>query len=418
MADTSRHLFEAFGVELEYMIVDEKSLDVLPVTDRLIEAECGHIESEIVVGDTAWSNELVLHVVELKTAEPAKSLSGLAQTFQSHVQRINGHLQKLHGRLLPSAMHPWMNPDLEMQLWPHEYSDVYEAFNAIFDCRGHGWANLQSVHLNLPFCGDEEFGRLHAAIRLILPLLPGLAASSPVMNGQLTGMLDNRLDVYRRNARRVPSVCGKVIPEQAFSQADYQRLIFEPMYADIAPLDPGGVLQDEFLNARGAIARFGRGSIEIRVIDIQECPAADLAVLQATVAVLKNLVAERWSSLEQQQQMSVERLSTILLSAVEHADGAVVVDADYLKLFGMSEATASINDVWKHLVSECQPETDALTAPALQTLLDHGPLSRRLTNSLASKPSRSELMDVYQQLADCLHCGRMFLPACANFPGA
>ncbi len=65
-----------------------------------------------------------------------------------------------------------------------------------------------------------------------------------------------------------------------FTEENYRRQIFQRMYDDIAPLDPDGVLQDEFLNSRGAIARFDRGSIEIRVINIQECPAADLAVLQ------------------------------------------------------------------------------------------------------------------------------------------
>jgi hypothetical protein len=31
-------------------------------------------------------------------------------------------------------------------------------------------------------------------------------------------------------------------------------------------------MDHHFANSRGAIARFDRGAIEIRVIDIQECP--------------------------------------------------------------------------------------------------------------------------------------------------
>jgi carboxylate-amine ligase len=34
-------LFERFGVELEYMIVDARSLSVRPCADRLIELACG-----------------------------------------------------------------------------------------------------------------------------------------------------------------------------------------------------------------------------------------------------------------------------------------------------------------------------------------------------------------------------------------
>ena len=127
-----------------------------------------------------------------------------------------------------------------IMLWPHQHNPIYEIYNRIFDCRGHGWANLQSVHLNLPFCGDEEFGRLHAAIRLLLPILPALAASSPVADRRFAGFQDNRLDVYRNNSRRMPSITGEIIPEPVFTRSEYDRKIFQPMYQDIAPLDPDG----------------------------------------------------------------------------------------------------------------------------------------------------------------------------------
>src|SRR2546421_126116 len=122
-----------------------------------------------------------------------------------------------------SGLHPWMDPARDMRLGPHEGSEIYETFNRIFGCRGHGWANLQSVHVNLPFADDEEFGRLHAAIRLILPIVPALAASSPFVEGRATGMLDNRLAVHGSNSSRVPSIAGRVVPEPVFSIQRYRR---------------------------------------------------------------------------------------------------------------------------------------------------------------------------------------------------
>ena len=199
-------LFEALGVELEYMIVDSGSLDVAAVADELLRAVAGSYVGEIDMGAVSWSNELVAHVVELKTSQPAAALAGLADSFAEHVRRINGLLGPFGARLMPGGMHPWMDPEREMRLWPHDSSEIYRAFDRIFGCRGHGWANLQSMHLNLPFDGDEEFGRLHAAIRMVLPILPALAASSPVVEGRLTGLMDTRLEVYRTNSRRVPSV--------------------------------------------------------------------------------------------------------------------------------------------------------------------------------------------------------------------
>ena len=312
-SDARLHLFEAIGVEIEYMIVDRRSLDVRPWTDRVLERVAGEITSEVELGELAWSNELVLHVIELKTNGPAASFDGLLPAFERDVDRIGEILAPWGGRLMPTAMHPWMDPLTETRLWPHEHSPIYEAFDRIFGCQGHGWSNLQSLHLNLPFADDEEFARLHAGIRLVLPILPALAASSPVVEGRLNGFLDNRMEFYRNNSAKIPSICGAVIPEPVYSRGDYERLIFAPMYRDVAPHDAAGVLRDEFLNSRGAIARFGRGSIEIRVIDVQECPRADLAIAYAVQGVLRRLAEERWSSLADQRRWPVEPLAKVVL---------------------------------------------------------------------------------------------------------
>ena len=285
-------LFEGVGIELEYMIVDTAGLAVAPLADRALVAEAGRIAADVEFDDVSWSNELVLHVIELKTTGPVAALDGLAGRFTDHVARINAHLAPLGARLMPTAMHPWMDPRTETRLWPHEAGRIYRAFDRIFDCRSHGWANLQSVHINLPFADDGQFARLHAAVRLLLPILPALAAASPIMQGRTNGTLDNRLNAYRTNCARVPSLTGQVIPEPVFTRADYKREILQRLYRDVAPYDPDRVLRHEWVNARGAIARFSRNTIEIRLLDMQECPAADLAITAAVIAVLKLFVDE------------------------------------------------------------------------------------------------------------------------------
>ena len=92
------------------------------------------------------------------------------------------------------------------------------------------------MHINLPFANDEEFGRLHAAIRMVLPFLPALAASSPIVEGHVLPILDNQLEFSRKSAARIPSVGGAVIPEPVFTRDAYTRGILEPMYRDIAPM--------------------------------------------------------------------------------------------------------------------------------------------------------------------------------------
>ena len=276
------HLFAGYGVELEYAIVDRDDLRVRPICDLLLAEAAGTGKvgaSQAHRGPVDWSNELCLHVVELKTAGPASDLTdALAEAFTAELRQAAAWLAPHRATILPGAMHPTMDPATDTRVWPHAGNEIYGTYDRIFGCSGHGWANLQSAHLNLPFHGDDEFGRLHLAIRAVLPLLPALAASSPMMDGRVTGVLDNRLAVYRENQRRLPSIIGHVVPEPVTTKARHEAEILAPMYAEIAPLDPEGELQDEWLNSRGAIARFQRDAIEIRLLDVQETPYADLAI--------------------------------------------------------------------------------------------------------------------------------------------
>ena len=405
------HLFEAFGIELEYMIVGRDRLDVLPVADRILRTVAGKQVDEVERGALAWSNELALHIIELKTNGPVAGIDGLSHLFAEGIGEINRLLGGIGGRLLPGAMHPWMDPARETKIWPHGYRAVYEAYDRIFTCQGHGWSNLQSVHLNIGFSGDEEFGRLHAAIRLLLPILPALAASSPIMEGKATGCMDNRLQVYRNNQRRVPSVAGRVIPEAVFTKRDYDQQIFQPIYSEIAPYDPEGILRFEWLNSRGAIARFERNAIEIRLLDIQECPQADLAVCAAIIGSLKMLINGRWSSFEEQKTWDRERLIPIFDLCVAEADNAVIADSRYLRALGLDRTTATGQELWRHLIESCL--ADSLIAAehmeTLETILDQGSLARRLLAAVERDFSPKNLQTVYLRLADCLQDNCLFL---------
>ena len=412
MSDTALHLFEAIGLEMEYMIVDRRSLSVLPIADKVLAAAAGQIVSEVEVGALSWSNELVLHVIELKTNGPAGSLTGLGKEFERHVKKINAILRPMGGRLMPTACHPWMNPLTETVLWPHDYSPVYEAYDRIFGCRGHGWSNLQSTHINLPFDGDDEFAALHAAIRLLLPIMPALTASSPVLDGKPTGFLDSRMEVYRHNSALIPSVAGRIVPEPVYSTSGYERDIFQPMFADIAPHDPAGVLQHEFLNSRGAIARFDRGAIEIRVLDVQECPQADTAIAALMTAVLKKLCRERWGPVEEIKNIDTGPLADLFLAAIKDADATIIDNQAFLKTVGLAgRGPQTARHIWRHLLESCltDGDIDAETVKPVETILEKGCLARRILKALGKDARREKLHRVYADLCDCLASGRMYL---------
>ncbi|MEY3014128.1 MAG: hypothetical protein RIT45_2863 [Pseudomonadota bacterium] len=408
------HLFDATGVELEYMIVDRETLDVRPICDVVLGAVGDGWEREVERGVTAWSNELALHVIETKCNGPVRELRGLAAAFGADIAAIDAILAPHGACLLPTAMHPWMDPRRETTLWPHEDDLIYRTFDRIFDCSGHGWSNLQSVHINLPFCGDEEFSRLHDAIRVLLPLLPALSASSPIVEGRATGRLDNRLGFYRDNAARVPSVSGLVVPERFASRAEYEAML-RGIHSDLAAHDPEGVLAHEWVNARGAIARFDRMAIEIRVLDIAECPRVDLAVVAAIRAALQALVEGRIGDLAAADRCTTESLAAQLRATERDGERAIVEDPGLCAVLGVRPGQ-STGAIWQHLVAAtADAHRGAEWESALQVLLNRGPLARRILAALPTPDAegavpRAALRPVYHELAACLREDLVFLP--------
>lgn len=406
--------FTGCGIELEYMIVERGSLSPLPIADQLLRSATDTYANDVDRGLLGWSNELVMHVIEIKNQQPTADFDSLPAAFQAEVKYINRILELFDARLMPTAMHPWMDPRRQTRLWPHGNADLYEAYGRLFDCNTHGWANLQSMHVNLPFAGDGEFARLHAAIRLMLPILPALAASSPIADGGVTGFADFRMEAYRTNAQAFPSIAGQVVPETVTSRAEYRRSILAPMYRDIAGFDPQRILQHEWLNSRGAIARFDRSAIEIRVIDTQECPQADLAIAAAVIALVKSLYDAGPDALAAQQAIGTDRLAAVLFACTRTAEQTVIDDAGYLKLLGFQGSRCTARELWCHLIEQMQSGERRLAAARLkplQVMLDHGPLARRILRATGGDYSRAHLAGIYRRLCECLHQGRMFVPA-------
>lgn len=412
MTQPSRlHIFQAFGVELEYMIVDRDTLQVRPIADELLKAELGEYGSDFENGIVTWSNELVMHVIELKSTKPESNFNTLSSAFADNVTRINKVLEQWNAMLLPTAAHPWMNPQTETRLWPHDSNEVYEIYNRIFDCRGHGWSNLQSTHLNLPFYDDEEFAKLHAAIRVVLPILPALCASSPILDGKATGFLDTRMTYYKTNQQAIPSITGKVIPEGVFSKRQYFNTVYEKIKADIAPHNAEEILDPIWVNSRGAIPRFDRGSIEIRIMDIQECPPADLAIQSLVIETIRALTQEKFVNLEEQMKRRTEVLAGILDETSQRGPDAEIVSSEYAATFGFT-APCTAGQLWRHIYDhllESNHTTLRHWDEEISVILNEGPLAKRMMKSLHGDTSPEALLALYRKLADCLRQNKMFL---------
>lgn len=398
----SYSLFEVSGIEIEYMIVDRNTLRVKPVADLLLSAASGNGTSDYINGNIGWSNELVNHVIELKTAQPVRDLSKTAGEFARNIRKINAILEKNNAMLLPTAMHPFMDPRSETVLWQHGSKEIYALYDRIFDCRKHGWANLQSVHLNLPFNGDEEFGRLHAAIRILLPIIPAIAASSPLRDGKISGWLDSRMEAYLINQQKLPSLMGSLIPEPVFTKEEYHNRIFDPIRQEITPWDTDGIMDHHFLNSRGAIARFDRGSIEIRVTDTQECPSADIAIFALITEVLKSMVNEKYAGFDQQVLADEAQLFRIFRKAIKQGAQTEIDSPEYLSLFGINQKKISVKEIWQQLYESVENLMNPVETSIIDYILNHGSLAERLLKRFKDEPTNQQITSVYRELAVCL----------------
>jgi carboxylate-amine ligase len=327
--------------------------------------------------------------------------------FGTNISEINSLLKKHNAMLLPTASHPFMNPFLETRLWQHENKKIYALYDRIFGCSNHGWANLQSVHLNLSFHGDAEFAKLHAAIRLILPIIPALAASSPLREGKLTGWADSRMQAYLKHQDKMPSLIGRLIPEAVYSEEEYDQKIFAPIRRAIESWDHGRITNHYFLNSRGAIARFDRGSIEIRVTDVQECPDADIAISSFIIEILKMLVNEKYSAFEDQSRLDENRLYDIFFNVIRDGEKTGIDDHQYINIFGIKDGNVTAHQIWNHLFIDVKEAMEPKDSNIISYLLDAGSLSSRIIKKVGTEPNHEQIVSVYHELAECLKENRM-----------
>jgi hypothetical protein len=114
-----------------------------------------------------------------------------------------------------------------------------------------------------------------------------------VYENRLGRDVDNRLEFYRLNQKEVPSVTGDVVPEYVSSFKEYHEKIIGRYSSEMARAGAEAlILHKEWVNSRGAIFRFDRKAVEIRVMDEKECVKSDVALSCFIRALARGLLEE------------------------------------------------------------------------------------------------------------------------------
>jgi len=173
-------------------------------------------------------------------------------------------------------------------------------------------------------------------------------------------------------------------------------------------LDPEEILDPEWTNARGIIARFCRNTLELRVLDVQECPLADLAILAFVVAVLQGLVAGHRSTSSSQLRVPTAELQALFRRTIRSGRRARVNHPPTLRALGMpAQKTLTAGTVLDRLLRETAPRT-VWWRPVIELILEQGSLAERIVRATGAQPTHRQLRTVYRMLANCLQQGTLF----------
>jgi gamma-glutamyl:cysteine ligase YbdK (ATP-grasp superfamily) len=381
------------GPEHEFSLVNEE-LKVLPIVDKVIKDFYGRVVNFVELPDFTFGKELQLHVMEIKANAPFKSPELFEDTMQSAVATLLDFLgNKYHARFLGTGMHPLLRLD-ETCVWSHRHRKIYQEYSKIFNLKRHGWLNIQSFHLNLPYSKEANGVLQHNLLANLCAYLPAISASSPICEGAISPNVDNRLYFYKLNQREVPSITGDIIPEPVSSFAQYREDVIGLYSQDLAKAGAGKtILFKEWVNSRGVIFRFDRSALEVRVMDEQECVKSDVALSCFIRAALRGLIANQVEPLP--HQLLVKDFNSVMakgLNAKVHHPNGETARQVCQHLFSMALQNAE-EDEKKYLW-------------IVKKRIENGNLSDLIRERILKKAQKADLEEairsVYSTLIKCL----------------
>ena len=280
------------GPEHEFSVVNDE-LKPLPIVDKIIKDFHGRVVNFVEQQRFTFGKELQLHVMEIKPNAPFKTPEDFEEAMQRAVLVLTDFLEKKYrASLLGTGMHPLLELD-ETGVWSHRDRQIYHFLSRVFNLRQHGWLNIQSFQLNLPYSDEKSAVHMHNLLAETCAYLPAVAASSPIYEGKIGECVDNRLHFYMENQKEVPSVTGDVVPEYVSSIRRYREDVIGRYSSDLAKAGMDKrLLGKDWVNSRGVVFRFDRRAFEIRVMDEQECIKSDVALSCFVRALLRGMQRE------------------------------------------------------------------------------------------------------------------------------
>ena len=364
------------GTEHEYSIND-REFHARPVSDEILREICGSYESEVLFGDVKLGKELQKTVLEMIPRSPADDIRVLEAQLTRGLAKFNNVFAGRY-QLLGLGMHPTARVN-EIPVWDHDEGEYYDVYDRLFNIRQHGWLNIQALQINLSYRNSRDMVTMYNRIRVLLPCLVAITASSPIVEGKLTGTCDNRLVWYRENQREIPGICHGIIPEKIRSVTDH-RARQEEIYSELRSRD-ADILCEEWVDSAGVIVRFSRKCLEIKALDEQESIRSDMAVS----AFVRSLLRCPALPVETDQ----EALLTLMELAIQRGTAGLKDELGQL-----------YHAAWQHATPG-----ERSYLPIISNRISEGSLAEQMRRRIAHG---ERLETVLGEMAECLRTNRAY----------
>jgi gamma-glutamyl:cysteine ligase YbdK (ATP-grasp superfamily) len=189
-------------------------------------------------------------------------------------------------------------------------------------------------------------------------------------------------------------MAGDIIPEYINSFKEYRQITINNYTEELQKLKaPECLLNKEWLNSRGAVFRFDRKAIEIRIMDEQECIKTDVALSCFIRASLREMLSRR--ELYLPREVLIEDLNSVikggLKAKVQHPRGPTARDVCRYH-FRMALESASLEEK-KYL-------------PIIKKRIEEGSLSNLIRRDVLKKAQKTDLgeaiLSIYLRLVENL----------------
>jgi carboxylate-amine ligase len=248
------------GLEEEFAILDPVSLDLAPRFEELRDSAAERsprLQQQI-------TGELIASEIEIISGRGGDLRDALER--QRELRRdLFAHAAARGAALGATGTHPWADYREQPIIDTEHYRRVEDGLKYV------AWRNNTfSLHVHVGVNDGDRAVRVCDRLRPVLPLLLALSASSPFLDGRLTGLHSTRSQIFTRSFPR----CG--VPDAFGSWAAYRD------YVDLL-LATSSII--EFTQVWWSVRpHFAFGTVEVRICDAQPSAGESDALAALIVA--------------------------------------------------------------------------------------------------------------------------------------